>query len=216
MQIEIRRLVFEDENEVLDLIRDHFSRDLYSNWLGLEGEDVDFYHSAVTKLKLTQSWSIGVFEKSTKKLIAISVNGIQRSGNVLDTHTDFFSRTEVRCSKHLEHVLTFYKNLESGVFDLLSTDKIFCSGLVAVHKKYRRKGISHVLREKSEFLARAAGCNHIVTVAVKEELCSSFIKQGYKVARELNYVDYYERTNATIFENLRHPYVKAQILYKNI
>ena len=106
--------------------------------------------------------------------------------------------------------------LESNVLDLLQVDKVFYSGMAAVHKMHRRKGITSNLRKASEALAKTAGCNYIVSVPTNEYLCRFFSKNGYKILREVNYLDYYSKKQVKIFQKVTSPYIKAQLVYKKI
>lgn len=215
MQFEIRMVTEKDETEVLDLILNHFSRDFYRNWLGLEGEEVDLYNIMRAKKKLIQNWSLGAFEKSTNKLIGVELVEVQERGKTFHPQVKDFPHDDLQLSKNLEGVVKFFEELEEGVFDLLNANKLFVGGMGTVHKSYRHQGVLHKLTDKAEELMAISGSDCGIGTPTNEYLCRMHSHDGYHILREINYFDYFQRTGLNIFAHAKYPYVKAQLVYKS-
>ena len=211
--IQIKRLSTKVLPDVLDLVVKHYSRDLFKNLFGLQGDDIDLFNTSRVKMYLNQNWSVGAFDKETNDLVGVCMNMVYKKGESLLTHS---SNEEIVLSNELKQVNEFMACLESNVFDLLQVDKVFYLGTAVVHKMYRRKGIISNLRNASEALARTAGCNCIVSVPTNEYLCRFFSKDGYKILREMNYLDFYSKKQVKIFKNVISPYIRAQLVCKDI
>ena len=213
---EIRKLTLESEETVLNLVNKYYSEDVFKKWLGIQGDDIDLYNINRIKMHLTQNWCVGAFEKKTNNLVGVTMNIVKEKGKPLFPQLHDLSNSKTALSKHLKEFIDFFDDLAAGSFDLLQTDKLFFTGMATVHEMHRKKGIFNILREKSEFFARTAGCKYIVSTPTNEYLCKSFSKHGYQVLRETNYFDYYTRKNAKIFGNVVNSYVKAQFVYKKV
>ena len=211
--IRIKRLSTKFLPDVLDLVVKYYSRDFFKNVFGLQGDDIDLFNTSRVKMYLNQNWSVGAFDKETNDLVGVCMNMVQGKGESLLTHN---SNEEIVLSNELKQVNEFMACLEANLFDLLQVDKVFYLGTAAVHKMHRRKGITRNLGKASETLARTAGCNCIVSVPTNEYLCQLLSKYGYKILKEINYLDYYSKKQVKIFENVTSPYIKAQLVYKKI
>ena len=211
--IQIKRLSTKVLPDVLDLVVKHYSRDLFKNLFGLQGDDIDLFNTSRVKMYLNQNWSVGAFDKETNNLVGVTLNEVQEKRKPLILPN---SNEEIVLSNELKQVIDFMDCLESNVLDLLQVDKVFYSGMAAVHKMHRRKGITSNLRKASEALAKTAGCNYIVSVPTNEYLCRFCSRNGYKILREVNYLDYYSKKQVKIFQKVTSPYNKAQLVYKKI
>lgn len=216
MSFQSKKLSHEHEAEVFDLITEHYSKDFYFNWLGLKGQDIDHYNIIRAKMKLKQDWSVGIFNKETNKLVAVSLNVVQRKGETLDPEVQDFAYEETYLSDELQEIVELFAELEANIFDLLQVDQIFYAGMETVHPNFRKRGISYKLYQESESFARESGCKYIVASPTNEYICKSFLKKNYRVLKEINYTDFYLKTKAKVFSKVTYPYVKTQLVYKNI
>ena len=215
-RFQVRKLTSKDEKEVLELVVHHYSRDLYLNKYGLHGEDIDEICRIRAKLKLKHNWSLGVFERSTKKLVAVSLN-VVKTGS-LETKSDALQQKKSVLPPQIEVIQRCLLKFEAGVFEELKADKIFYYGMGTVHKNYRRLGMQKLLRLKNEILAHEAGCQYMITSLSSNFLITSrSSNMGYFVLRELFYPDYVDPvTNLKPFTNMNPTYQRLQMVCKVI
>ena len=165
------------------------------------------------KIKLEKDWSIGVYEKSSGKLVAIALSEIT-TNNYLRGST-YFKRQDFTPSLEDEESRMFFKDLLCDVHDLLS-EKLFMIGMVTVHSDYRRRGITSLIWDFCCELAKGSGCNYAITVPITEYMCESLRKKGWTLLKEVNYKEYDRKNNTKVFCDTKHPWIKAQAVYKKI
>ena len=209
LQFEVRRLIPKDENAVMELITHHFSRDHERELFGMQ-EDEDEHHIMRAKMKLKQNYSIGVFEKSTNKLLAVTLCTVQRRNDPFVD--DSVNKIEKKSTKHRQ-IVKFFEELEAGAFDMLKTDKYFFPGMTTVHKDYRKLGLATLTEPECWKMAIELGCRYGVITPTTDFLCEHAKKNGAQILRELKYADYNAAHGINLFVTTAYPNSKAQLVY---
>ena len=133
-EFEAKRVSIEDADDIIVLINKYDSeennRDFQRKW-----KDFNQYNAIRVRLKLQQNWSFGIFEKCSKNLAAVMLCCVQESR--LESTKSEFELEGLHLSTELQDLGQFYAKLEANVNEILNTGKLFYTGMVTVHSKYR-------------------------------------------------------------------------------
>ena len=212
-EFEGKRVSIEDAEQIIELVTAYFSeennRDFQSKW-----KDYNQFNAARVRLKLRQNWSFGIFEKTSKKLVAVMLCCVQESQ--LELTESEIEHEGLYLSTELRDLQEFFAKLEANVFEILNTEKLFYTGMVTVHSEYRKRGIASFLFETSQKLAAEAKCDYVVATPTNDFLSSSLARRGWIVLREFN-LEEYDRQNGThLFLNPAYHRTKACLICKKI
>ena len=210
---EVKRVSVADEDEILKFIDVHYSQDSERHIYG-KIQDLGKCNAIRVRLKMSQNWSIGVYEKSSKLLVGVMLGSVQE--NNLESTGPELENEGLHPTPQLQALLEFFEKLEENVFKILNLEKAFFPGMVTVHSHYRSRGIASFLLEMSQNLAIKAGCKYVIATPISDYFCSSLSKRGWTVLRELDYKEYDKDNGTNIYSTAVYPFTKAQLVYKQI
>jgi len=206
---EMKRLGNEDAQTVTDFIIVHYTGD-HEGKLSGNIPDLKQCHTARAQLILEQGCSIGVYEKSSQILVAVMLCVVE---NKQEHNKNSIVNQKIQLSPEMQAIQTFFKKLEDNFYDIFNAEKVFCPGMITVHRQYRHRGIASFLLETSVKFAAEAGCEFVITIPVNDYICSSLSKRGWKVLREINFKNYDRENGTCVFPKAEFPYTKAQLVY---
>ena len=212
-EFEAKKVSIEDADDIIELINKYYSeennRDFQRKW-----KDFNQFNAIRVRLKLQQNWSFGVFEKSSKKLAAVMLCCVQESQ--LESTKSEIEHEGLHLSTELQNLGQFYAKLEANVYEILNTEKLFYTGMVTVHSKYRKRGIASFLFETSQKLAAEAKCDYVVATPTNDFLSSSLARRGWTILREFKFKDYDCQNGTHLFPNPAYPRTKACFACKKV
>ena len=215
-QLEFRRLTMENYHEVIDLIFPDYAQDCEVNKFG-HVDDLNEFTAVRVKITLQQPWSVGIYDKDSNELLAVTMNTVENKTCVVPVPTeDDFKRFGFRLNQKQQQIKQFFITLEAGVFDMIGVDKAFHLGMMTVRSKYRRNNLSALLVYASYRLAWESGCKYVVMCPTTEYLCKAMEKDGLTVLREIKFSNYDAEQETDLFSNAKYPCVKAQLICKII
>ena len=218
-EFQVKRLTAADEDVIAEFIKSSRHNSSLFQYQNEDARRLDKYNDRLVEvrvhLKLQENLSVGVYEKSSHKLVAVMLCWVQ------DATSD---PNKVICSlmqpvpKEVQEELEFFDKLESGLFEHLSGDKhnmkVLFAGMLTVHLQYQLRGIASFLLNKSLNLAMEAKCTYVIVVTVNDFLIKSLAKKRWLLYRECRFSDYNSDNGTSVFSTAEYPTVKAQVLYK--
>ena len=199
-QLEFRRLTMENYQEVVDLMVSDYTQDCAVKLFG-HMDNLDQYNAVRVKMKLHQSWSVGIYDKDSNELLAVTMNTVE-STKSLDPSADDYKQHGFLVNLKEQQINRFFVTLEAGVFDMIGVDKVFYLGMMTVRSKYRRNNLSTLLVYASNRLAWESGCKYMVMCPTTEYLCKAMEKDGWTLLREIMYSNYNAENETDLFANV--------------
>ena len=211
-QLEFRRLTMENYQEVVDLISSDYTQGYVRNTYG-HIDNMNERHVVRVKMKLQQPWSIGIYEKDSNELLAITMNTVENTESLEPSANDY-KQYGFRENLKEQQINRFFVILQAGLFDVVGVDKVFYLGMITVRLKYRRNNLSALLVYASQRLAWESGCKYMVMCSTTEFLGKAMEKDGWTLLREITYSNYDAEHKTDLFANAKYPYVRAQLICK--
>ena len=212
--LEFRRLSMKNYEEVVDLIATDYTQDCAVNKFG-RIDTMNERDAVRVKMKLNQNWSVGIYDKDSNELLAVTMNTVENRTCLAPVPTEEdFKQFGFYLNQKQQQIKQFFITLEAGVFDMIGVDKVFYLGMMTVRSKYRRNNLSALLIYASNRLAWESGCKYMAMCSTTEYLCKAMEKDGWTVLREIKYSNYDAEHNTDLFSNAKYPCVRAQVICK--
>ena len=208
-KFEVRRLTLDNFNEATQLITEHYGSEIQNNLWGKINKIDELFAVRVRK-KLQQPYSLGVFEKSSNKLIGTMLCDVFKKNMLPLSENSEFQNWPIK----LREIAKFMETLEEHAYVYLGTKKIFRVEMMAVHLHYRKLGISSLLLEMATSLACEANCRHVIVIPTNDFLCFSLKRKGWSLIKESKFNEQVSSNGDKLFPNARPPYTKAQVVFK--
>ena len=216
-KFDVRQLTQSDLEVVQDLVWEHFGEEVYFKKYGWKGEWVAQFCKTRVKIYLKQNWSFGLFDKSTNKLVAVTLNTIAEES--LESQHEELEREGFIAHPKLIEVQRAWATLEEGIFQKLQAKKLFYCGMAVVHKDYRKQGLLTAMTIKSDQLANQAGCDYVICYLSVDLLVDAFLKSekhGYRLLKEIRYRDYVDPvTRSNPFPDVHPRYERMLVVYRD-
>ena len=87
-QLEFRRLTMKNYLEVVDLITSDYTQDHGVDTYG-HIDNMDEYNALRVKMKLQQHWSVGIYDKDSNELLAVTMNTVKSEKPSVSSEDDF-------------------------------------------------------------------------------------------------------------------------------
>ncbi|XP_078481902.1 uncharacterized protein LOC144742719 [Ciona intestinalis] len=212
--LEFQRIGVKSTRDVQEFVAAYFSpRDQLLKAANVPLEQAIELHRNRAKQLLKQNYSIGVFEKKSGALVAISLNSIRdcSEGQGQDGSPENFPY-EWNAAK-----LRMLQLLEKNVFEELAAKKIFTAHMFTVHTSYSNMGLGKILEQKCQDLALELGCDCHIAHPTSTYSLSVLKHFGSVVLKRINlrhYID--EVTGTKPFENAKPPHDFICITYRSL
>ena len=207
-----KKLTSENESAVIDFITVHYSQNFFKP--AYEVNDSDEYNTIRARGLLKQNWSVGIFEKSTNKLVGLMLNTIRKKA--LGNEELKVETKQFELSQKVLELDRFFEVLENRIFGLLSEDNLFYLGMATVHIDYRNHGIFAMVIGACYALAKESGCKYIYATPTTSFLVHMMEKHRWTVVKEVIYSDYDARNGTNLFGDPKYPFTRIQLAYKEI
>ena len=195
----VKRLNSNDTNTVSEFLAKYYIGE--NNYMklikGMKDEDIINYNNKRVKFRLKHPYSVGIFEKSTEKLVAVSLGYVREKKLELDHE---IPKNEISQITPIQLALNFVSNLEGDIFKILNVDKVHEAGMGCIHPDYKNHGLMIMAVEFAHHIARESGCKYSISKVTNPERLKNQIKF-------LEYVDPMIGINP--FVNPKFPYVRA-------
>lgn len=203
--IVIKRIGIESRGEVLELIKNYYTSETVDYKMlkyDLEEQRISDYKRA--NALLAYGLSVGVFDKNTNRLVAITLNAIVESGK-----PDEYNPTDAEDSK-IRVLIRFIDYAERDVLDILNAKKVLYMNITTVMPGYRRLGLSAKMALASLEVAKENECEYVVATATTTYFSKSI---GFKPVKRINYSEYVdEETGLRPFkDSIIEPHLHAAV-----
>ena len=187
------------ENNYMKLIKD------------TKDEDIIDYNNKRIKFRLKQPYSVGIFEKSTEKLVAVALGYVREKKLELDHE---IPKNEISQITPIQLALNFVSTLEGDIFKMLNIDKVHEVGMGCIHPDYKNHGLMIMVVELAHHIARESGCKYSITKVTNEYLVKHVEKYNpERIKKQIKFLEYVDPiTGINPFVNPKFPYVRAILL----
>ena len=205
-RFEVKRLNADDVVAVTDFIVVYYNADEEDCYWGKIDGLAEVNAERASK-KLNKNLSVGVFEKSCGKLVAVMLCTVEEANFTPQKNSQ-------KQFQKLFDIGNFFMKLKNDAFEFLKVDKFLEAGMVTIHPQYRKLGIGSFLMELSLNLAVEANCKYVVASTLKDFWGMSLERKGWSLCGECVFARYDLENGTNIFFNAKPDFTKARTLYK--
>ena len=200
---EVIVLSTEDKTEVLKLLFAFLESEPIKASMKIAHEMKDALSQKFYSVCVRNGWSLGMFQKSTGRLVAIFLGALHSK--------DFDSGDEFE----FPHYMHLMNELEGDVYSEFNVHRYFETFICQVDPEFRRLGIQCELMTLLECVAWDFDCKLMTCLPTSCYSYKNHCKLGYEVAHQINYADYkHPTTGEKILANVAPPHIFASMMVK--
>ncbi|XP_078491837.1 uncharacterized protein LOC144747592 [Ciona intestinalis] len=160
---------------------------------------------------LQQNASIGVFEKQSETLVAVSLNLIRFRSEMSKIYKDEPFENEFKWRHQLIKTQT---DLEGNILEELGAEKICSTHMLTVHTSYTHMGIGTSLIKRMVDLAADLGCDYAIAHVTSKYAMEILNKSGWCLLRSIDLMQYKNDNGTIYFVNAKTPNNLFSLMYR--
>ncbi|XP_078491820.1 uncharacterized protein LOC144747585 [Ciona intestinalis] len=202
----VRRLTEENVVQAQALVTNHFSKqDEMRKALGISLDNAIEFDRIKTKELVQNGASLGIFEKSSHRLVGAAFSKIEARSNY--SHGFSVMNEHHNSSKWIKPILDVHKSLGENVFSELKADKILAGRILVVDSAYAQHGVATLLMQGCTNLATELECDLVLGYVTSNFSANIARKSGFKIISSLDLLQYVdEATGQKPFVNAKPPH----------
>nr|CAB3260213.1 uncharacterized protein LOC100175006 [Phallusia mammillata] len=212
LDYKIEILTANDAPQVRKLLHLYLENEHTAKCVKLTAAEKDCFVNTYVEKVLPQGFSLGIFDKKSKKMLAGSFNTDKES---------YLRPKDFELSGNspgLDKLCRFDEFVEQGTNQLTNNiERALMLELLIVDPRFSRRGLSKYVYGRMEELAKSSGFTMLIGVVNSAYAKSVLCKRGFVVFKEVTYAEYIDpTTNEAIFRDIPKPHSGAALIYKRL
>lgn len=177
---------------------------------------IDCFIPYMVRKSLSKPTSIIVLNGSDE-VVAVGLASIIERNNSISTNAEEGGEAELKGGA--AKIGKFLDHMEEGIWDLIpkeNVQKLAKCEILSVRGDQTRKGIANKLINVDIPMYKSIGCEGIITVASAFNSQNLFLKNDYKILKEVKHEDWRDESSQQVFVCPDNKTTRALLVYKDL